>query len=268
MKNGLKIDDLAKEILARIAVHVSKPETIRNYKIALRKICRFFSEKGYDKYDHAILMQFLENLRNGKNQYGVPYSKGFISAVERTVFIVAKFAEESVFDFSYRPNNKKLYAISDYHQSVVTDIMDKNELTQSIRNELDHVFRHIFWFIENKGLSAEQITDDDLIEFITEEIPRTVKYTTDRTMRVVRMTAAYLKTHNIGNVHKDFSLLKVRGHRENIINPFSTYEVNSILNTLENSDNYDKRDPAIVLLAYDTGLRWCDVRNLKLEDID
>ena len=37
---------------------------------------------------------------------------------------------------------------------------------------------------------------------------------------------------------------------------------------MENSDNYDIRDLAIVLLAYDTGLRWCDIKDMKFEDID
>ena len=122
--------------------------------------------------------------------------------------------------------------------------------------------------LSGAGFTAEQITDDLLIEFITEEMPKTVKYTMYRPVRVVKMTASYLKSQGIANLEQDFSLLKVKGQRERIINPFTADEVNSILNTLENSDRYNLRDRAIILLAYDSGLRWCDIRDLKLEDID
>lgn len=62
--------------------------------------------------------------------------------------------------------------------------------------------------------------------------------------------------------------MKVKGQRERIVNPFTADEVNAILGTIENSDRYNLRDRAIILLADDTGLRWCDIRDLKLEDID
>lgn len=267
MENGIKIDVLANEILERIRDQVNSPDTVEEYKTVVFKICKFLSESECDEYDPIIMKRFLYDMES-KGCKGVPYCEGYLRFIKRVAFIVSNYAENGIFDFSYKKAKKPQYTINEHHQKLVDDIVKENKLSESVQKDLDHVFRHVFWFFENKGLAAVQITDDDLLEFITEEIPRTVKYTTDRTMRVVRMTASYLKTHNIGDVKKDFSLLKVRGHRENIINPFSTDEVNSILNTMENSDNYDIRDLAIVLLAYDTGLRWCDIKDLKFEDID
>ena len=90
--------------------------------------------------------------------------------------------------------------MNEQHRILISDIEQANGLSDSTKKELDHLFRRLFWFVEQKGLTAEQITDDLLIEFITEERPKTVKYTMYRPVRVVKMTASYLKSQGIANL--------------------------------------------------------------------
>lgn len=265
MENGIKMNDLSNKLLDRVREQVDNKTTLKNYDGIIRKICRYFYSRGYDEYDPDIIRQFLYDMKGNEQKN---YCKGYVRFTERVIRIMVDFAEKGVFDFSYKPSNSQIYQVNEQHRILISDIEQANGLSDSTKKELDHLFRRLFWFVEQKGLTAEQITDDLLIEFITEEMPKTVKYTMYRPVRVVKMTASYLKSQGIANLEQDFSLLKVKGQRERIINPFTADEVNSILNTLENSDRYNLRDRAIILLAYDSGLRWCDIRDLKLEDID
>lgn len=265
MENGIRMDVLSKELMDRIRDHLNSKETLEEYGVVIGKICRYFSLQGYDEYDPSIVSQFMDDMKNNKQK---TFCKGYVRFTERVVRIMVDFAEKRVFDFSNKPNSKKRYTINEHHQKIVSSIVKENNLSDSTCYELDHLFRHLFWFVEQKGLTAEQVTDDLLMEFITEEIPKTVKYTMYRPVRVVKMTAEYLKAHRIANLERDMSMLTAKGHRERIVNPFTADEVNSMLNTIENSDRYNLRDRAIILLSYDTGLRGCDTRNLKLEDID
>ena len=265
MENGIKMDILSKELVDRIRDHVNSNKTFLEYEKVIRKICRYFSSLSYNQYDPSIIRQFMDCMKNNERK---KYCKGYVRFTERVVRIMIGYAENGVFDFSYKPNKKKQYTINEHHQRIVTDIAKENNLSDSTLHELDHIFRHLFWFVEQNGITDELITEDLLIEFITKEIPKTVKYTIYRPVRVVKMTAAYLKSHDIAKLEKDLSILKMRGHRERIINPFTLEEMNSILNTVESSEKYKLRDRAMILLAYDAGLRGCDILNLKLKDID
>lgn len=265
MENGIKMDVLSKELMDRIRDHVNSKETLEGYGAVIGKIGRYFSLQGYDEYDPGIIRQFMDNMKNNEQK---TFCKGYVRFTERVVRIMITFAEKGVFDFSYKPNSNKQYTISKHHQEIVSSIVKENNLSDSTQHELDHLFRRLFWFVEQKGLTAEQITDDLLIEFIIKEIPKTVKYTIYRPVRVVKMTAAYLKSHGIGKLEKDLSILKMKGHRERIIKPFTVEEMNSILNTIEKSERYNFRDRAMILMAYDAGLRGCDILNLRLNDID
>lgn len=265
MENGIKMDVLSKELKDRIRDYVNSKETLDEYGGVLGKIGRYFSSLGYDEYDSDVIRQFLDGMKGNEQKN---YSKGYVRFTERVVRIMVDFAEKGVFDFSYKPSISQLYQVNEHHRILISDIEQENGLSDSTKKGLDHLFRRLFWFVERKGLTAEQITDDLLIEFITEEIPKTVKYTMYRPVRVVKMTASYLKSQGIANLEKDFSMLKVKGQRERVVNPFTADEVNVILSTIENSDRYNLRDRATILLAYDSGLRWCDIRSLKLEDID
>lgn len=265
MENGIKMDVLSKELMDRIRDYVNSKETLDEYGGVIGKIGRYFSSLGYDEYDSDVIRQFLDGMKGNEQKN---YCKGYVRFTERVVRIMVDFAEKGVFDFSYKPSISQLYQVNEHHRILISGIEQENGLSDGTKKELDHLFRRLFWFVEQKGLTAEQITDDLLIEFITEEIPKTVKYTMYRPVRVVKMTASYLKSQGIANLEKDFSLLKVKGQRERVVNPFAADEVNAILSTIESSDRYSLRDRATILLAYDSGLRWCDIRNLKLEDID
>ena len=49
---------------------------------------------------------------------------------------------------------------------------------------------------------------------------------------------------------------------------YSDEEAQKILNEIDTSSAQGKRNYAMVMLAYSTGLRGCDIVNLKFENID
>jgi integrase len=53
-----------------------------------------------------------------------------------------------------------------------------------------------------------------------------------------------------------------------VIPPYSQAEIGRLLGAIDISSPVGLRDYAVILLAFDTGLRGVDIRTLCLQDID
>lgn len=86
-------------------------------------------------------------------------------------------------------------------------------------------------------------------------------------LRCVKLAARWLKRHG-GRVRRDYSSLKLKDGKRVIVPAFTEAEIRSIVASIDTGSAVGKRDLAIILLAYCTGLRGIDIRRLKLTDID
>ena len=109
-----------------------------------------------------------------------------------------------------------------------------------------------------------EVTDDLLMDFFTKELPKTNKGSMGRSLRAVRYLSAYLKNNGNAELLLDFTQLTARGHHVRVIPPYSQKEINRAVSSIDITTPEGLRDYAIMLLAFDTGLRSVDIRTLCL----
>lgn len=63
-------------------------------------------------------------------------------------------------------------------------------------------------------------------------------------------------------------MLKMKGAPIRMIAPYSQEEILKIVAAIDSEEPIGIRNKAIILLAFETGLRSCDIIKLKLSDID
>lgn len=118
------------------------------------------------------------------------------------------------------------------------------------------------------GYNKVDATDDLLMDFFTKELPKTNKGSMGRSLRAIKYLSVYLKNNGNTDLLLDFTQLNARGHHVRVIPPYSQEEISRAVSSIDTTTPEGLRDYAIMLLAFDTGLRSVDIRALCLEDID
>ena len=106
------------------------------------------------------------------------------------------------------------------------------------------------------------------MDFFTEELPKTNKGSMGRALRAIKYLSVYLKNNGSTDLLLDFTQLNARGHHVRVIQPYSQEEISRAVSSIDTTTPEGLRDYAIMLLAFDTGLRSVDIRTLRFKDID
>ena len=124
------------------------------------------------------------------------------------------------------------------------------------------------WYASEQGKDPEHLDDVTVMKFLIEEIPVSNSGSTGRTLRCIKYSTEYLKSHGNQCLHRDYRLLKLKNDHRRMIPAYTEDEISDIADAANNDDMLSKRDLAIILLAYCTGLRGCDIVRIRLTDID
>lgn len=190
------------------------------------------------------------------------------TTINRIIRILGELAQNGTADFSPDYSQRGRYHVQTSVAKLVESILDHHSLLGRKRKEMSTTIRHLFIFSEGKGVPASEISDRVIMDFIKDELPKTNKSSMDRAMMAVRYATAYLKTSGKGNVSLDFSQLRAKNGRARVVPPYSKEEIRRILDAVDTSKPAGRRDYAMILLSYETGLRSADIRSLRLSDID
>ena len=112
------------------------------------------------------------------------------------------------------------------------------------------------------------IDDATVMSFLIDEVPRSNGGSTGRTLRCVKYATEYLKAHGNQCLHRDYTLLKLKNDHRRIIPAYSEDEISGMAQAADTDSALGKRNLAIILVAYCTGLRGIDIIGVKLSDID
>ena len=193
-------------------------------------------------------------------------SRKFYRSFVTASFRVHSYVTTGEVDFSivkdarrYRPNKS--------YQELTEAILQSTNLTDGHKKRLSVPIRHFFCFLQGRNKSSTQIGDRDFIDFIY-EAAKTNKNNMTVVMRALRITAAYLNDHQLANIKTDLSVFRPQTAPIHLILPYTQHEINLVLSVIDSNSKTPLRDRAIILLAFNSGLRCVDIRNLKLLDID
>jgi len=238
-----------------------KNGTAQNYKVQyFYPVRKFYEQNNQSEYSSALTLEFIEKKR-AQCKEGL-ITEGHFKTIEAFVMKLDQFATTGSVDFSKK--NHQSYIPTELHQKLVNEIREGNN---PLSRQEDAILRHYFCYIEEKSIMDSDIDDQILFDFMNE-----VKDTNKGSMRIVLTALSklsdYLKELGNTTLKVDFKKIQVKGNRKRVIEPYSSDEVRSILSEIEICSLNATRDKAIVLLAYDTGLRAVDICRLCFSDID
>lgn len=240
--------------------------SLEQYRAVCNKICSFALSQGTDAYSSELMDEYLKYLDHQFQNKSVCF--GYHRFQNRVVRMLKSLATNGQVDFSSRMRTFKKYPVSEDIRILIDDILTANNVSQAARRDLLAPTRHLFWYATQEGCHGACLDDIVIMKYLINEVPLTNSGSTGRTLRCVKYVTEYLKSHGIGTLKHDYTMLKLKNAHIRIIPAFSEEEICDISSSTDNSTPLGMRDYAIILLSYGTGLRGADIVNLKLSDID
>lgn len=236
------------------------------YQIVCNSIIRFAETEGVDSYSPELMTSYQEFL--DQRVCAGEICKEYRRFQIRVIRMLSSLADDGQMDFSSAKCSVRKYPVSDELAELVEKILDAYQISDKTKKDLRAPTRHFLWYAAQKGLVPEIIDDTTVMQFLIEEIPASNSGSTGRTLRCVKYATEYLKNNGNHNIRRDYTLLELKNDHRRIVPAYSEDEICSIADAMDADDTLGKRDRAIVLTAYCTGLRGVDIIGIKLADID
>ena len=261
------MQSLINALLKSIREYGIKEVSMGQYETVCKKIAHFAAECGFDRYYQGLRTDYDTFIDSQLNNKSICY--GYARFQHRVIRMLTALAEtgETIFSSGFQSHQK--YIVSDASLELIEKVLDYHSLNGESRTEMSIVLRHFFKYAE--GISKTEkvvVTDELLMDFFTKELPNTNKGSMGRSLRAIKYLSVYLKNNGSMNLVLDFTQLNARGHHVKAIPPYSQDEINRAVSSIDTSTPEGLRDYAIMLLAFDTGLRGIDIRTLCFENIN
>lgn len=149
----------------------------------------------------------------------------------------------------------------------LAELKEKGRSELSLRNYRYH-FVYFFNYLENNNLSIKNIK----LEIVKDYINSLTNLSLSSKHDVCKHFKTLIKfLYDNSYINSDFSLLipqtKLPKYSP-IPSVWSKDEISMLLNSYDLDTSLGKRNYAIVLLALNLGIRWCDIKNLKFENFN
>lgn len=262
----MKIESVVEGVFKQLKEHGLSEYTLQqNMWSYYRAIIKFHTASGTDEYSPVITRK-LSEIQCQRYERG-EISRKFYRAFVTAEFRIRTFAETGSVDFSVVKDFRQ-YKPSAQYLNLSENILNSARLTPRGRERLSSVVRKFFCFYEGKGRHIHQITDKDLLDFIGENA-KTASGNMNAVMRALKIIALYINNNGIANLEVDLSVFRPQIPSRQIIEGYTLKEIAAILSVInEHTSKTPKRDRAMILLAFNTGIRGIDIRAVLLSDID
>lgn len=259
-----KINEVVEGMMMQIKAQGIKPSTVELYQNVCNTIIKYATTKGDGNYSEHLLEAYLSD-REQRNKNGQLCNE-YLRFIKRVTRMMKSFAATREIDFS-RDGKGQKYKVSASHQTLIDNILNSLNLVNDPRYEMDIVMRHFFYYIESKNIEDKDISDSDFFSFLS-SVSDSNKGSMGRTLRALKYISAHMKERGIADLKVDLSMLMLKTAPVKLIPAYSQEEISRIFSTINLETAQGLRDNAILLLAFETGLRAVDIRNLTFSDID
>lgn len=261
----LKIQDAVNCVLNAMKLRGCTESTLEHNKWSIyNPIINFHTKNGTDNCSNKLLKKMCQQqeARFIDGKIGRKYYSEFVTAV----FRIQSYAKTGEVDFSVVKDTKQ-YKPQKKYQDIIDAVLVASGLSPSHQCKLGVTMRHFFCFYEKRHSSISEITDRDFIDFIP-IVAKNNPNNMNASMRALRYIIEYLNAHHLADIKIDIGVFNPKAPPHRLIAPFTQSDINAMLSAIKNNSKTPKRDTAIILLAFNSGLRCVDIRNLCLHNID
>lgn len=257
------IRDIIEEVKQQELDYGITDYTVYNYeKNYYQPIITFFDEHDAEFYSSDILNEYAECIK--RRYQDSEFSDHRFAQIKRCIRRIYSCAETGIVDF--KKQHAKLYQPSEKGMELYDDILEFNHCASDISSNNQAILRNFICYLEQNDIATEDITDKVLLNFI-DNAYAVYKQSNGYIRQSMVLVSDYLNSR--GNCLKmNYRELQLKGRRQRVIEPFTVDEISGILSSIDVDSKTGKRDKAIILLAYSTGLRAIDISSLLLTDID
>jgi integrase len=234
------------------------------YRGFCKPLIRFVNERNGGLYSKSLLVEYQESARQ-RFEAG-QFKEHHFKSIKRCVRLLTTFAETDHADFSLSKEHKK-YTPSTENLEIIEQILATTTYKSGFKYKLHCSMRHFFCFTEQAGLTADEISDSTFFEFLS-AVSESNKGSMDYILIAVKLVSGFLKVERKVSIKTDFSKLRLKHAPQRHILPYTEEEIKKVLSVIDNTSAIGKRDTAILMLAFNTGLRAIDITRLCLKDID
>ena len=258
------ITSVAEGMIRQIKDYGLKEPTILLYQNVCNTIINYITQNGDGYYSEKILDDYISNAENRAKNNDI--CNEYLRLLKRTIRMLKTFAVTGQTDFARSYSGRK-YIVSENHSKLILSILENFKLVGESRHEIDIVMRHFLHYIETLEINDCNISDTNFFSFLS-VVSESNKGSMGRTLRALKYLSAFLKENGIAELKADLSMLTLKTAPVKLIPVYSQEEISNIISVIDFETLIGIRDNSILLLAFETGLRGIDIKNLKFTDID
>lgn len=232
-------------------------------------ILSYFRKNNCREFSKPLLKKLVDDLHNDYVQGKCGRYK--YNTVRKTAAWLCEFRETGKISQS-KLNAYGFKYVNDKYESLINEYilysLKMGLLKESSIKIYSGLVRRFFRIIEGRQIfSYELLTLPEVSNSIVEYSEKNDR-STGSLLDAMRSFAGF-----ISEAHPEFpdispTLIGIPAHHKRVYEGFSRDDALKILNSVDKSTGIGKRDYAMMLLAYNTGLRGVDITNLRIGDID
>ena len=261
-----ELNFLTNTLMKEVAAYGILEISLGQYQTVCKKIVAFAHSSDTTFYDSDLPDRFVLHINNQIKEGSICPEYGRFQ--KRVIRMLKALAETGTVDFSNAKPIVRKYPVPEEIVTLVEEILNENNISETTKLDLRAPMRHLFWYAEEQGYHVERIGDSVIMKFLIDEVPVTNSGSAWRALRCVKYATQYLKKHGNTRLSHDYTMLKLKNAHIRIIPAFSEEEISDISAAVDPNTPIGRRDLAVILLGYGTGLRGADIIRLKLSDID
>ena len=232
-------------------------------------VLRYFHLNNCHEFSKSLLDRLVDNLHNDY-AYGKK-SRYKYYTVRKTAAWLCEFRETgkisqrnlNVYGFKY---------VNDEYETLIREYilysLKNGLLKESSIKTYSGLVRRFFRIIENRGILKYELLTLPVINNSIVEYGTKNSRSTGSLLDALRSFAKF-----ISEIHSELpdiypALIGIPAHHKRVYEGFSRDDALKVLDSVDRNTMTGKRDYAMMLLAYNTGLRGVDITNLKFNDIN
>jgi site-specific recombinase XerD len=246
-----------------------KPDTTRDYLHGFDYIIRGHIDNGLTQYSSELTTQLINSARNDYENGNI--RRSVFTNVRRIAVFIDEYCETGTITWRTLPKYGQREP-QDRFAELLLKFCENANLTSSnsistIAKDKKSIRRFLFELEDSGIFSFEGVTHRIVSEQVT-ILSRNYAGGLRRMIHSVRKFLKFLYSDGITKDDLSGAIPMNIAPRRPIHEGFSDDEISRLLSQPDNSTSCGKRNYAIMMLATQTGLRSCDIANLKFQDID